>query len=300
MVVANSKRRSTIGGQINNYQWHYLEREYSIVSETIGNGASVLLLPALSTVSSRSEMGSIAKILSDRFQVTVLDWLGFGASARPNLDYNPSLYKQLLADFILDNFNNKITLIAVGHAAGYVLDFAKNNSESIEKIVLIAPTWKGPFTAMGMGETIAKGVRNLVRMPIVGQVLYYLNTTPSFLHFMYSRHVYVNSEMLTQEFMVEKRRITQQKGARFAPAAFVTGGLDPVKSRTDFLNLLQAIPAPILTIIAENSPPKSKAEMEAINTLNLDNLQTLHLAGTLGMHEEHGDIVGRSILHVLI
>ncbi len=296
MIVTNSERRSTINGQIQNYQWHYLGKEYSIVSETIGNGNPVLLLPALSTVSSRSEMGEIAQILSEKYRVTVLDWLGFGASERPNLDYNPSLYKQLLTDFIIDNFDRKVILIAAGHGTGYALDFAKNNLESIEKIVLIAPTWKGPFKAMGMGETIAKGVRNLVRTPIVGQVLYYLNTTPSFLRFMYRRHVYLNSAMLTQEFMAEKRRTTQQKGARFAPAAFVTGGLDPVNSRTDFLSLLQSISLPILTIIAENAPPKSKSEMEAISRLKMNNLQAICLAGTLGMHEESGCFMGKFIL----
>jgi pimeloyl-ACP methyl ester carboxylesterase len=299
MIVTNSERRSTINGQINNYQWHYFNKEYSIVSETIGSGVPVLLLPALSTVSSRSEMGKVAQALSDQFQVTVLDWLGFGASERPNLDYNPSLYKQLLTSFILDNFKNKITLIAAGHATGYALDFAKNNPELIEKIILIAPTWKSPFKAMGMGEIIAKSVRNLMRMPIVGQVLYYLNTTSSFLRFMYSRHVYVNSAMLTEEFMAEKRRVTQQKGARFASAAFVTGGLDPANSRTDFISLLQSITLPILTVIAEDAPSKSKAEMEAINSLKINNLQTLRLAGTLGMHEEYGDVIGKFILSYL-
>jgi pimeloyl-ACP methyl ester carboxylesterase len=299
MVLRQSEKRSPLKGKINNYQWHYLGKEYSIVSETIGSGTPALLLPAFSTVSSRTEMTSIAHILSDRFQVTVLDWLGFGDSARPKLDYQPILYQQLLNDFIANNFENKIILIAAGHASGYALEFTKNNPNSIEKVVLIAPTWKGPLRAMGANETIAKSARNLVRMPILGQILYYLNTTPSFLHFMYRRHVYVDSNNLTKEFIAEKRRTTQQKGARFAPASFVTGGLDPVNNRNDFLSLLQNIHLPILTIIAENAPPKSKAEMEAINSLLSGNIQTLRLTGTLGIQEEYGEVAGRAILEYL-
>jgi pimeloyl-ACP methyl ester carboxylesterase len=299
MILEQFNRISSLKGTIHNYRWHYLDEEYSIVSETIGSGIPALLLPAFSTVSSRQEMSLIANILSDRFQVTVLDWLGFGDSARPKLDYQPSLYRQLLNDFIADNFDSKIILIAAGHASGYALEFANNNPNSIEKLVLIAPTWKGPLKAMGASETIAKNARNLVSMPIIGQFLYYLNTTSPFLHFMYRRHVYVDSKNLTKEFITIKRQTTQQKGARFAPAAFITGALDPANNRNDFLSLLQSMSFPILTIIAENAPPKSKAEMEAIDRLKSNNLQTLRLVGTLGMQEEYGETVGRSILEYL-
>jgi pimeloyl-ACP methyl ester carboxylesterase len=298
-MLTKSSLSSSIDGRIKYDRWHYLGQDYRIVFETVGNGSPILLLPAFSTVSSRSEMAGIAKILIDRFQVTVLDWLGFGDSDRPKLDYQPSLYRKLLADFIKDNFDLKITLIAAGHAAGYALEFAKNNPDSIDKLVLIAPTWKGPLKAMGASETIGKNIRNLIRMPLVGQLLYYLNTMPSFLRLMYRRHVYTNSDALTKEFIAQKRQTTQQKGARFAPAAFVTGGLDPVKSRQDFLNLLQSISLPVLTIVAENAPPKSKAEMEAISSLKSNNIQMQRSIGTLGMHEEYGESVGRSILEYL-
>ena len=52
---------------------------------------------------------------------------------------------------------------------------------------------------------------------------------------MYRRHVYGNPIHVTPEFVDTKWRTTQQPGARFAPAAFVTGLLDPVQNRDDFL-----------------------------------------------------------------
>ncbi|VEP12844.1 conserved hypothetical protein [Hyella patelloides LEGE 07179] len=80
---------------------------------------------------------------------------------------------------------------------------------------------------------------------------------------MYKRHVYVDETKLTPKFIAQKHQITSKPGARYAPAAFVTGALDPVADREEFLQLLESVSIPVLIILAENAPPKSKAEMEA-------------------------------------
>ncbi len=50
---------------------------------------------------------------------------------------------------------------------------------------------------------------------------------------------------------------------------------------------------PVLIILAENSPPKSKAEMEAM--AELERVQTVKLAGTLGICEEYPEAVAEAI-----
>ncbi|NES00498.1 MAG: alpha/beta hydrolase, partial [Symploca sp. SIO1B1] len=90
---------SDIGGNNNFYPWNWQGKQYQVVYETIGKGNPILLLPALSTVSSRTEMNGIAKILATNYQVTVIDWLGFGDSQCPRVDYSPQLFQQLLEDF---------------------------------------------------------------------------------------------------------------------------------------------------------------------------------------------------------
>lgn len=76
--------------QRQSYDWQYqgknvtcAKRAYGIAYETLGQGSPVLLLPAFSTVSSRTKMVGIAQILAPQFQVITLDWLGFGESDRP-------------------------------------------------------------------------------------------------------------------------------------------------------------------------------------------------------------------------
>ncbi|NEO12703.1 MULTISPECIES: alpha/beta fold hydrolase [unclassified Moorena] len=323
---------SGIGGTKNFYNWNWQNKHYRVVYETIGAGNPVLLLPAFSTVSSRTEMKGIANLLATNYHVTVLDWLGFGESQCPPVDYNPVLFQQLLADFVNSVFNNnsislqlfsdeltslpratsplnppilgdfnsispqswgargaKLAVIAAGHASGYALKFAQDNPDSISKLILVAPTWKGPLRVMGLPDGVRNGVKNLVRSPWLGQTLYYLNTTPSFLRLMYKRHVYVDESKLTPEFIAQKHKITSKDGGRYAPAAFVTGAIDPIANREEFLQLLDSVPMPVLIILAENAPPKSKAEMIAM--AELEQVQTVRLAGTLGISEEYHEAV---------
>lgn len=284
-------------GAIHQFNWHWKNQQFQVIYETLGQRNPVLLLPAFSTVSSRTEMAGIAQLLAPQYQVYLLDWLGFGDSQRPALDYHPQIYHQLLKDFVNATFQQPVIIIAAGHSIGYALELAKIAPETVSKLILVAPTWRGPLRVMGVPKGIRILVKNLVRKPIIGQFLYYLNTTPGFLKLMYRRHVYIDSTKLTDEFITNKRKITQQKAARFAPVAFVTGGLDPIENRENFLSLIRSVSQPILTIIAEQSPPYSKQEMKAIN--EIDKVKTVSLPGTLGIHEELSELVTEKIFEFL-
>ena len=288
---------SQIDGSVDTFSWVWQNQTYPITYEIRGKGAPVLLLPAFSTVSSRSEMQGLADHLSTQFQVVAIDWLGFGQSARPAVDYCPALYQQFLQDFVQARFTTPISVIAAGHAAGYVMHLAHQSPGVWSKIVLVAPTWRGPLPTMGVPIAIANAIRQLVRSPVLGQFLYQLNTHPTFLRWMYRRHVYTDATRLTPTLMAQKWRNTQMPGGRFAPAAFVTGGLDPVRQRADFLSTFQALSAPTLVIIGEQTPPKSRAEMEVL--AHVAGVEVHRIAGTLGMHEEHATALAAIVLPFL-
>jgi pimeloyl-ACP methyl ester carboxylesterase len=303
---SSTSTNGTIGGTVRQYVWNWQGQSVTIVYEILGQGTPVLLLPAFSTVSTRAEMAKIARSLSSQYQAVALDWPGFGQSDRLPLDYQPSLYRQLLKDFVRSLFDTPIIVVAAGHASGYAIKLAKDCPEAVLKLVLVAPTWRGPLRAMGVTQGVAGTVRQLVRSPILGQFLYKLNTTSSFLRLMYRRHVYVNADLLTPEFIAAKREITQQPGARFAPAAFVTGRIDPVENRSEIVDCIQSLSIPILVILAEQAPPISKREMEAIAqgsapkaSANLPGISSVKLPGTLGIHEENSDSVAGAILTFL-
>ncbi|MBC1241323.1 alpha/beta fold hydrolase [Nostoc sp. 2RC] len=273
------------GGVVQEYLWNWQNQQLRVVYETLGKGSPLLLLPAFSSVSTRLEMGELARLLAPNFQVIAVDWPGFGESSRPSLDYRPEIYQQFLEDFVNAIFKTPITVMAAGHACTYVLKLAVKQPTAFSKIVLLAPTWRGPLPTMGASQQIAGMVRELVRSPVVGQALYKLNTTPSFLNFMYRRHVFTDTTKLTPSFIEKKWQTTQQPGARFASAAFVTGNLDAVRQQSDFLQLVQSLTVPLMVVIGESSPTKSREEMNALTAL--PGVRSVITPGSLGLHEEY-------------
>lgn len=301
--VANFDNSRIAPGLVQYWPWTWAGRSIEVCYETWGAGGEpLLLLPALSTVSSRREMGTIAHFLRqqfpDQYQIIALDWPGFGDSDRLPLSYQCDLYQHFLQAFVNAQFHRPVGVIAAGHAAGYVMATQNLATQNLwAKIVLVAPTWLGPFTAMGLPEHWRSSLRSLVRSPILGQALYALNTRPAFLKWMYRRHVFVDATRLTDEFIAQRYANTQRPGARYAPAAFVTGGLDPARTREDFLGYFKGTSAPILLLLPEQAPSRSRAEMEAIAAL--PQVQTQRLPGTLGLAEERGDEVAEAIARFL-
>ncbi|KOP26213.1 alpha/beta hydrolase [Hapalosiphon sp. MRB220] len=295
--LLSSSTNFGIGGVVKELTWNWENQQLQIVYETIGNGSPLLLLPAFSTVSTREEMSGIAKLLAPYFQVVAVDWPGFGDSSRLSVSYEPAIYEHFLEYFVTSVFNSPVAVVAAGHSAAYVLQLAQKNSSVFSRLVLVAPTWRGPLPTMGVDRQIAGVFKEIVRSPIVGQVLYKLNTVPSFLSLMYRRHVYVDAAKLTPSFIEHKWQNTQQPGGRFAPAAFVTGNLDAVHNQADFLALVQDLTVPLLVVIGESSPGKSRADMDALAALS--KVQSAILPGSLGMHEEYPEAVTEVILPFL-
>lgn len=290
-----------LGGTVRTFNWNWQKKPITVVYEVVGEGHPVMLLPALSSVSTRREMRTLAERLAERFQVFVLDWPGFGQSSRPGIAYSPAVYHAVLKDFVRGVFHEPVVVVAAGHAAGYVMQLAQRSREAWSWIVLVAPTWRGPLpTAMGEHRWFYNLLRFAINLPILGQLLYLLNTTPPFLRWMMGRHVYADPSHLTQEVMAEKWRTTQVRGGRFASAAFVTGGFDPVRKRSQFFEYFQPpLPAPVMMVIGEQTPIKSLEEMEILAHFSGVGIQVVRMPGSLGLHDEYGDALADNILPFL-
>jgi pimeloyl-ACP methyl ester carboxylesterase len=279
---------------VKTYLWTWQGKSIEISYQVRGVGSPILLLPAFSTVSSRLEMAPLADLLATNFQTIAIDWPGFGDRSRPRLDYAPPLYRQFLTDFIRDICPQPLTIVAAGHAAGYAIQQAAQQPQTVSHLILVAPTWRGPLPTMMKGNRPwLASIKHLIYTPIVGQFLYWLNSTDGFLKFMYGRHVYSDRTKLTTDFITGKRQLTRQPGARYGAAAFVTGGLDPYEQRDKATSDLGDISQPVLLILGEDSPPKSLAEMQALAAL--PNVVSQTLPGTLGLHEEYPLELDRAI-----
>ena len=277
------------------YDWRWDQNPISIAYEVMGNGSPILLLPALSTISSREEMRCLGQRLAVNHQVYLLDWVGFGESDRPKLKYEPKVFRGLLRSFVREMFDEPIVVMAAGHTGGYVMDLVAEEPNPWLWVVLLSPTWRGPLPSM-MGESKRKwygAVQGLISLPIVGQFLYWINTTKLFLKFMMKRHVYANAANITRDVLRTKHKITKAKGARFASAAFVTGALDPVRSSEQWLNYFSPLRLPVLMVIGAQMPPKSRREAEIV--ANFSGVQVVRMPGSLSLHEEYDELLFNEI-----
>ena len=136
-------------------------------------------------------------------------------------------------------------------------------------------------------------LQQVIAAPLIGPALYRLNTSRAVLRLMLRRHVWVDPDLLTPQRIREQQLLARRPGARFASAAFVSGGLDPAEERAWWLEQAQRLQCPLHVVLAAQAPPRSRAEMEAL-TAAAD--QITLIPGRLGLHQEFGALVGRQLL----
>ena len=108
--------------------WNWRGKTVRLGADARGTGPKVLLLPALSSISSRREMQALQERLAPRYSTLAVDWPGFGEAARPQVDWTPDAYAAFLAFLLTSVSAHPYAIIAAGHAATYVLKHATSAS----------------------------------------------------------------------------------------------------------------------------------------------------------------------------
>ena len=275
--------------------WNCDGREIRVGVDRLGQGRTVLLLPALSSISTREEMRPLQGRLAVDFATVAIDWPGFGDEPRPKIAWAPSAYAKFLQHLLEHIVPNPLATIAVGHAASYALAAAANVPGSTGRLCLIAPTWRGPLpTMMGARSELGKRLVQAGDLPVLGQLLYRLNVNRFMVRMMARGHVYSDPAWLAGERLAQKMKVVAAPGARHASIRFVSGLLDPMPDRAAFIATAQRAVAPILVIYGAATPPKSKAEIEALALL--PHVRSVVLSsGKLALHEEFPDAVAEQV-----
>ncbi|WP_181280023.1 alpha/beta fold hydrolase [Aphanothece minutissima] len=290
---------AVFGGAVDTLEVQLGGRRLQIVIERRGpKGAPLwLLLPALSTVSSRSEWQPLVTAVHDRVQVVSFDWPGFGDSGRPALAYDAALLVGCLEAVLTDleaRQHGPLTVVAAGHSAPLALALASKWSDRWSRFVAVAPTWRGPLPTMtGWSPGRFGWLRRLVALPLIGPALYRLNTSRALLRLMLRRHVWLDPGLLTPDRLRQQQRLARRPGSRFASAAFVSGGLDAAGESGWWLEQARGLHCPFEVVLATAAPPRSTREMELLAEA-ADGV--MRLPGRLGLHQEFGALLGRRLL----
>src|SRR5438477_9816597 len=240
-------------------------------------------------------MRPLQERLSARYRTVAVDWPGFGDQPRPALDWMPEDYSAFLSFLLSSVLPHPRAIVAAGHAAAYALIQAAAAPRSTDRLVLIAPTWRGPLpTMMGGHRPFFDRLCRLVDLPLIGPLIYRLNVNRPVVRYMGAGHVFSDPAFLDSERLPEKLKVVRAPGARFSSVRFVTGRLDPARSRDEFLDLARRASVPILLVYGAETPSRSRAEMEALSTLA--GVRSILLPrGKLAVHEEFPDATFEAI-----
>lgn len=268
--------------------------------DVIGTGPDVLLLPSLSSISTRREMHPLAEQLGDLVRCVIPDWLGFGARPRERVALSTEALRDFLDGLLREAVATPAIGIGAGHGAIYLVDAARRHSGRFSQLILISPTWRGPLPTMfgGRRPSFGRKVRRAIELPVLGHLLYRLNLSAPVVARMMRAHVYADARHVTPALLAEKHAVARQPRARFGTAAFISGGLDLVASRDAFLSLFEGDLPPITMLQPEHAPPRSGAEMEAL--AETGRVVVKKIPGALAAYEEYPAEVAAAIRSVLI
>jgi pimeloyl-ACP methyl ester carboxylesterase len=279
--------------------WNWEGKEVRLGYDRVGVGPSVLLLPALSSISTRREMQPLQERLAPSYSTVAVDWPGFGDKPRPPIAWRPKAYTAFLRYVLTDLCPHPAATVAAGHAASYALAVAAASQQATGFLCLIAPTWRGPLpTMMGGRRGLGSWIARVGDLRVLGQLLYRLNVNIPVVRMMARGHVYADPTWLVDERLAQKLAVVSAPGARHASIRFVTGMLDPMLSRSSFIETARRVQGPVLVIYGAGTPRRSKAEMMAL--LALPQVRSVELpTGKLGIHEEFPDAVAEAIMTFL-
>ncbi|KAK4350279.1 hypothetical protein RND71_029592 [Anisodus tanguticus] len=140
---------------------------------------------------------------------------------------------------------------------------------------------------------VSKSAVGTLRALAVGWMMYnVLVSNEKSIQSQYKSHVYADPGKATQDIIDSRYALTKRQGARYVPAAFLTGLLDPVKSREGFFQLFAELEGriPVLVLATAGSPKRSKAEMEALREAKGVS-KYVEVPGALLPQEEYPEIV---------
>ncbi|MEW5819293.1 MAG: alpha/beta hydrolase [Cyanobacteriota bacterium] len=232
-----------------------------------GNGPPMILLHGINPGASSHEMEVIFNHYRLNRTVYSIDLLGFGQSERPDIEYTPELYIRHISELLNHTkllHDCKPDVIALGLTTEYIVAIAEKAPELFNKIILISPT--------GLEKAISKTrcacckiAVNLFKLPVLGQGLFNLITSKTFLKKYLSSRIFAEPRNLSYLMLQQYYHTTHVDGAKNAPAFYVAGELVIENLFQKYLNLK----VPSLVIAGTGS--EAYSSYEALSPLTKDN-----------------------------
>ena len=209
-----------LGGEVRYFRWRGGDLAYSVA----GEGEPLLLVHGVYAGASSFEFRKNFRELSGSFRVYALDLLGCGISERPVRRYEPEDVALQVEDFVREEIGDAAHLVASSLTAALVLPAVVRSPRLFSKLALICPTGYGTLNRSSgrLGDVIY----GLFLAPVLGNTLYHAIVSRWGIRYYLGRMAYHDADLVTEELVEDYYKIGHQPGARYFPAAFVSGKLN--------------------------------------------------------------------------
>jgi pimeloyl-ACP methyl ester carboxylesterase len=225
-------------GDQRTYRWRGFDVAYTEAGDP--DDPDLVLLHGINAAASNHEFYAVFEELAEEYHVLAPDLPGFGHTDRPPLLYSASLMTTFVRDFLADESENA-TVVASSLTGAYAAEAAIE--VDVAELVLVCPT----DTSMG-SRSVPR--RSLLRAPLLGQAMFNLIASKASIRHFHEDHGYYDMANLTDEVVDYEWTSAHQPGARFAPASFVSGFLDPEAHLGD---TLEELDLPVTLVWGENA-----------------------------------------------
>jgi pimeloyl-ACP methyl ester carboxylesterase len=209
-----------LGGEVRHYRWRGGDLAYSVA----GEGEPLLLLHGVYAGASSFEFRKNFQALSESFRVYALDLLGCGMSERLSRRYVPEDVAMQVEDFVREEIGDSAHLVASSLTAALVMPAVVRSPRLFRKLVLICPTGYGTLNRHSgrLGDVIY----GLFLAPVLGDSLYHAIVSRWGIRYYLGRMAYHDADLVTEELVEDYHKVSHQIGAKYFPAAFVSGKLN--------------------------------------------------------------------------
>ena len=209
-----------LGGETRYYRWKGGDLAYSVA----GEGEQLLLVHGVYAGASSFEFRKNFEELSRSFRVYALDLLGCGMSEKPGRRYEPEDVTSQIEDFVREEIGGSAHLVASSLSAALVVPAAVRSPRLFKKLVLICPTGHGTLDRPSgrLGDVIY----GLFLAPVLGNTLYHAIVSRWGIRFYLKNMAYHEKGLVTGDLVEDYFRTSHQHGAKYFPAAFVSGKLN--------------------------------------------------------------------------
>src|SRR5688500_16011337 len=266
-----------IGGTEGGFDW----RGHRIAFTRRGSGPALLLVHGIHPAAWSYEWHDNADYLARGNTVYTLDLLGFGRSDRPGTRYSARLFISLISDFAHQVIGEPCAIAATSLSGAYAVVLAARDPERFPAIALVSPSDLIRLEHRS-GLTNEAG-RLAVETPIIGTAMFNGLVSKRGIR-TWLEKTYADDTIVTDDLVDIYYWAAHQRGARHAPAAFLSGQLD-----IDIRQAMRRLTQPMLLIWGKEGSVAPLEEYEGFRAAKADvKMAVISPAGDLP-HDERPD-----------